>query len=164
MKNIFSKVAKYFSKCRVLARNFVICKRVQNFLEICFRFWIFYSKFFHGNIYRIDISMPRVNIQNFSFFRQPSPLIAACSHSAGIKSRQPRQLRPFFREVLRENCTRKKIPEMTIRLPGCREANLVFGQSGQNVPFFREVLRKNCTRKKIPEIAMVLSTLSNFLN
>ena len=48
-------------------------------------------------------------------------IIAACSPSAGLKSRQPGQLRPCFREVLRKNCTRKKIPEMTIRLPGCRE-------------------------------------------
>jgi hypothetical protein len=47
-------------------------------------------------------------------------IIAMCSPSAGIKSRQPRQFIPCFREVLRKKCTRKKIPEMTIRLPGCR--------------------------------------------
>ena len=94
-------------------------------------------------------------------------IIAICLPSAGIKSRQRRQLRPCFREVLCKKCTRIKIPEMTIRLPGCRVAGLPVSKSGiwtkgQKVPYFREVLRKKCTRKKIPEIAIVLSFCPTF--
>jgi len=59
---------------------------------------------------------------------------------------------------------KKKIPEMTLEVPGVPGRNAGTWTKGPKVPYFREVLREKCTRKKIPEIAIVLSICPTFKN
>ena len=71
-------------------------------------------------------------------------VIAACSASAGIKSGHSGHFDPIFREVLRKKCTRKKIPEMTIRLPGVPGSKSGFPKSHQHI--FRSPLHQESSQ------------------
>jgi len=67
-----------------------------------------------------------------------------------------RQPVPCFREVLRENCTRNKIPGTTLRLPGCqifrkrKHFQIQNSFTCVNAFFGKSFVRK--LQKKIPEI------------
>jgi hypothetical protein len=69
-------------------------------------------------------------------------------HGARKNLRATRADVPFFPESLTRKTYRKKIPEMTIRLPGLPGNISGFWTVGQKVLVFRDLLRENCTEKR----------------